>query len=147
MPKNRSVMSDVILPHIVYQDLPNAIAWLTRVFGFIEHYRYGNPPSGAQLLLGNACIMVNQAKPGQSSPAQVGYGTQSLTVFVDDVEGQFERARAAGAKVLETPHETVYGEFQCAFEDLDGHRWLFSRHTKDIDPADWGATLASSKHD
>ena len=147
MPKNRSVMADIILPHIVYQDLPQAIAWLSRVFGFTEHYRYGKPPSGAQLLLGDACIMVNQAKPGQSSPAQLGYGTQSVTVFVDDVEGQFERARAAGAKVLETPHETAYGEFQCAFEDLDGHRWLFSRHEKDTSPEAWGAIVAPSRRD
>ena len=144
---NRSVMADILLPHIVYQDLPKAIDWLMHAFGFTEHYRYGDPPSGAQMLLGSACIMVNQAKPGQASPAQLGYGTQSLTVFVEDVESQFEQARAAGAKILEAPHETVYGEFQCAFEDLDGHRWLFSRHARNAGPEEWGATIAPSKRD
>jgi len=49
------------LPHLVYQNLPEAIAWLTRVFGFAEHYRYGEPAASAQMLLGRACIMVRQA--------------------------------------------------------------------------------------
>ena len=62
MLKNRSVPADIVLPHIVYQNVADAIAWLTRVFGFIEHYRYGEPISGAQMHLGNAWIMVKRAR-------------------------------------------------------------------------------------
>jgi predicted enzyme related to lactoylglutathione lyase len=146
MIENRSVPPDTVLPHVMYQDLASAIAWLSRTFGFKEHYRYGEPISGAQVHLGNAWIMVKQAGAGSSSPAKLGYGTQSLTVFVDDVEGHFRRAKAAGAKILEEPHETVYGEFQYAAEDLDGHHWLFSRHARDASPDEWGATVAESAH-
>jgi hypothetical protein len=49
----------------------------------------------------------------------------------------FETAKAAGAKILEEPHETEYGEYQFAAEDLDGHHWLFSRQARDVSPADW----------
>ena len=42
---------------------------------------------------------------------------------------------------MEEPHETVYGEFQYAAEDLDGHHWLFSRHARDLRPEEWGATV------
>ena len=140
--RNRSVQADIMLSHIAYQNLPEAISWLAKAFGFQEHYRYGEPVAGAQLMLGEACIMVRQAAAGQKSPAQLGYGTQSLTIFVDDVNAIFETAKAAGAKVRETPHETEYGEFQCAFEDLDGHHWLFARHIRDVRPEEWGATLA-----
>jgi uncharacterized glyoxalase superfamily protein PhnB len=145
MLKNRSVPADVLLPHIVYQNLPEAIAWLTRVFGFTEHYRYGEPVSGAQMLLGRACIMVRQGKPGQTSPSKLGYGTQSLTVFVEDVDDQFRRVKTAGAKIVEQLHETEYGERQFGVEDLDGHHWLFSRHAKDVSPAEWGARIAGKK--
>jgi uncharacterized glyoxalase superfamily protein PhnB len=141
MIENRSLPSDTVLPHVMYQDLAEAIAWLGKAFGFREHYRYGEPLSGAQVHLGNACIMLNQQREGRASPAQLGYGTQNLTVFVEDVEAHFQRARAAGAKILEQPHETVYGEFQYAAEDLDGHHWLFSRHAKDLSPEEWGATV------
>lgn len=142
MIKNRSVQADIMLSHIAYENLPNAIAWLTKAFGFAESYRYGDPAAGAQMMLGQACIMVNQAKPGHRSPAHLGYGTQSLTIFVENVDALFEKAKAAGAKVREVPHETEYGEYQCAFEDLDGHHWLFSRHARDVSPEDWGAKVA-----
>lgn len=139
---NRSVAADIMLSHIAYQNLPAAIAWLTEAFGFRERYRYGHPVAGAQMTIGQACIMVRQAEPDQKSPAQLGYGTQSLSIFVEDVDALFEKAMAAGAKVREAPHETAYGEYQCAFEDLDGHHWLFSRHARDVSPEEWGATVA-----
>ncbi len=139
---NRSVPVSTVLPHVQYRDLAQAIAWLERVFGFEEQYRYGDPLSGAQLRLGDACIMTKQAGAESKSPQELGYGTQSLTIFVEDVEAHYDRARAAGAGILEEPHETVYGEFQYAARDIEGHHWLFSRHAKDLDPAQWGASIS-----
>ncbi|MGB7844826.1 MAG: VOC family protein [Candidatus Acidiferrum sp.] len=117
------------------------------MFGFTEHCRYGESEgtvSGAQMNLGNAWIMLKRAEEGCASPAHLGYGTQSLTVFVEDVEAHYTRAKSAGAKILEEPHETVYGEFQYAAEDLDGHHWLFSRHARDLRPEEWGARIVRS---
>jgi len=114
---------------------------LAGVFGFKEYYRYGDGPSGGQMWAGKAAIQVKQARDGQKSPAQLGYGTQSLTVFVDDVDAHNARAKAAGAKILEEPHETEYGEYQYAAADLDGHHWLFSWHARDRSPEDWGAVV------
>jgi len=144
MQKNRSVPTDIILPHVTYKDVGAAIEWLTKVFGFTEHYRYGDPanPDGAQMHLGEAWIMVNRVRPGRGTPAQVGCDTQSLTVFIDDVEEHFEKAKSAGAKIVEDLNETFYGEFQYGVEDLDGHRWLFSRHARDVSPDEWGAKIA-----
>ncbi|MDR3702548.1 MAG: VOC family protein [Candidatus Sulfopaludibacter sp.] len=141
MLKNRSVPVDTILPHVVYPDVAAAIEWLSRVFGFREHYRYGEPVAGAQVYLANAWIMLHGERPGSSSPAQAGTATQSLTVFVEGVEAHYRRSLAAGAKIVEELHETVYGELQYGVEDLAGHHWLFSRHARDVSPEAWGATL------
>jgi uncharacterized glyoxalase superfamily protein PhnB len=142
MIKNRSVPTDILLPHVVYQDVPEAIAWLTRTFGFKEHYHYGEPAQGAQMHLGNAWVMLRQARPGSGTPAQLGSATQSLTVFVEDVDGHFQRTKSAGAKIVEELHETEYGERQYGVEDLAGHHWLFSRHARDVSPEEWGAKVA-----
>jgi uncharacterized glyoxalase superfamily protein PhnB len=145
MLKNRSVPVDTVLPHLAYQNVAEAIEWLKSTFGFIEHYRYGgdgDAVSGAQMRLGNAWIMVHKAPPGSAGPKQLGCGTQSLTVFVDTVDDHFQRAKLAGAKIVEDLHETEYGERQYGAEDLDGHRWLFSRHARDVSPEEWGAKLA-----
>ncbi|HEX4808599.1 MAG TPA: VOC family protein [Bryobacteraceae bacterium] len=141
---NRSVPPDTVLPHVVYKDVLQAIAWLAEAFGFTEQYRYGDPGdiSGAQVRLERAWIMLNKARPGSLSPAQLGGSTQSLTIFVDDVDAHFQRAKSAGAKIVEDLHETVYGERQYGAEDLDGHHWLFSRHARDVHPEEWGAAVS-----
>lgn len=141
MISNRSVPTDTVLPHVRYHNLEKAIAWLESAFGFVERYRYGNPLSGAQMKAGNACIMLKQAPPEDATPKQLGFGTQDLTIFIEDLEAHFERAKSAGAPILEELHETVYGELQYAAEDLDGHHWLFSRHARDVSPEEWGAIM------
>ncbi len=88
---------------------------------------------------GNAWIMVRQAR--HKTPRELGFGTQSLTIFVEDVEAHFERAKSSGVAIVEDLHETEYGELQYGAEDLDGHHWLFSRHARDVSPEEWGATV------
>jgi uncharacterized glyoxalase superfamily protein PhnB len=141
--KNRSVPADIVLPHLTYRNVASALAWLTDAFGFTEHYRYGDAPDGAQMYLGGAYIMLNTVRPGRATPAELGAETQSLTVFVDDVDAHFARAKSAGAKIVEEIHETMYGERQYVAEDLDGHHWLFSRHARDVSPDEWGAKIAN----
>jgi uncharacterized glyoxalase superfamily protein PhnB len=138
--KNRSVPTDTLLPHIGYQNVADACEWLSRVFGFREAYRYDEPASGVQMYLGQAYIMLRSAREGCMIPARLGYGTQHLTIFVEDVDAHYARAKEAGAEIVEELHDTVYGERQYGAKDLDGHLWLFSQHAKDVSPEEWGAT-------
>jgi uncharacterized glyoxalase superfamily protein PhnB len=145
MISNRSLPTDTLLPHIFYHDVAEAITWLAKTLGFSEHYRYGEPGgpvSGAQMHLGNAWIMLKRTQAGIASPAQLGYGTQSLSVFLEDVDTHFQNAKSAGAQIVEDLHETVYGERQYGVEDLAGHHWLFSQHVRDLSPDEWGATVS-----
>ena len=137
--------AEAVLPHLVYENVAEALIWLTKAFGFIESFRYGEPGGpvqGAQMHLGSAWIMLGSVRPGRASPAQLGSRTQLLTVFVDDVDAHFNRAKSVGAKIVEELHETSYGERQYGVEDLEGHHWLFAKHVRDVSPADWGATIA-----
>jgi uncharacterized glyoxalase superfamily protein PhnB len=138
---NRSVPSNILLSHLAYPDVPEAVAWLTKTFGFREYFRYGDPVSGAQLYLGNAFIMVHGPKTNSASPAQLGKSTQSLTVFVEGVDAHYQHTKSAGAHIVEDLHVTEYGERQYGVEDIAGHRWLFSRHARDVSPSEWGAEV------
>jgi len=93
--------------------------------------------------LGDAWVMIHGAREWSASPAMLGRGTQSLTVFVEDVEAHYRRVKAAGANIVEELNVTVYGERQYGVTDLDGHRWLFSQHYRDTNPGEWGAKLAA----
>lgn len=141
---NRSVPTDTVLPHVAYRNVAEAIAWLSNAFGFAGHYHYGNPISGAQVRAGNAWIMLKQMAPESRTPRELGFGTQSLTIFIEDLEAHFARAQAAGVTLVEDLHETVYGELQYAALDLDGHHWLFSRHARDLSPDAWGAIVTDA---
>ncbi len=143
MQKNRSVPIDTVLPHVLYKNLPEAIVWLGRTLGFAEHYRYGKPLSGAQLRLDKAFIMVKQADDKYRTPDELGFGTQSLTLFVENIEQHYEHARFAGANFVEDLHGTVYGELQYAVVDPEGHHWLFSRHARDLSPDAWGPMIVN----
>jgi predicted enzyme related to lactoylglutathione lyase len=124
MIENRSVPPDTILPHVEYQDLAAAIAWRSKTFGFIEHNRYGDPIRGAQLHIGNAWIMVNQADPGTSSPAKLGYGTQSLTVFwVDNIDATLAQVAAHGGQIVASPRSDSPGNapWIASFRDPAGN--------------------------
>ena len=142
MLKNRSVPADTILPHVTYENVETAIAWLAGTLGFVEHYRYGEPVAGAQMRFGNAWIMLNSPRGSRTNPAKGGCFTQSLSLFVEDVAAHYERVRSAGATIVEELNETGYGERQFVVEDPEGHQWLFSQHISDVDPAEWGASVA-----
>jgi uncharacterized glyoxalase superfamily protein PhnB len=142
---NRSAPCDTVLPHLVYDDVAAAIEYLTRTFGFTEHYHYGSPARGAQMRLGPAVIMLRTPRDDSASPKTLGKWTQSLTVFVDDVDAHFARAKATGAVFTEEVHVTEYGERQFGLIDPWGHHWLFSQHASDVAPAAWGAKLANSE--
>ena len=143
---NRSVPVNTQLPHVFYKDVAAAVTWLSKTFGFREHFRYGAPDEvgGAQIHLGDAWIMLHQARSGSASPAELGFGTQSATVFVEDVDVHCERTKAAGAKIVEELHETEYGERQYGVEDYEGHKWLFARHARNVDPSEWGAMVVEA---
>jgi uncharacterized glyoxalase superfamily protein PhnB len=144
--KNRSVPVDTVLPHVSYRDLPTAIDWLVKHFGFVEQYHYTDSStgkiSGAQLRLSNAYVMAHPAKVANAStPGELGYNLQSLTIFFDDVDAHYRKVKSTGVRLVEQLHETVYGELQYAVQDLEGHLWIFSQHAKDLSPDQWGAKI------
>lgn len=138
MPTNRSVPTDTVLPHLIYDDAEAAIDWLCANLGFVEHYRVVEDDSGrihtAQVHLGDAYLMIrNPGRPG-GSPRLTG-GSQMLTIMVDDVDAHYAKAKAGGAEITEELGNAVYGERQYGLRDPGGHDWLFSQHAEDIDPA------------
>ena len=133
---------------VFYEDAAAAIPWLCRTFGFevrlqvegedgrIEH---------AELVFGDGLVMVGSAGGKSDRPVPLpcrsprslgGANTQSLSVFVDDVDAHCERARAAGAKIVEEPATHDYGaacwsDRTDRTEDLEGHQWWFMQRVRE----------------
>jgi len=66
-----------------------------------------------------------------------GANTQALCICVEDVDAHCERARAAGAKIVQEPELHDYGADYWAdrtYEavDLEGHHWWFVQRVRSL---------------
>lgn len=127
-------MPQTIFPALRYRDAPAAIDWLTRAFG-CERLMVHPGPDGtiahAELALGDGVIMLGSAKPdafGGRSPREIGEVSQSLYVWVPDVDAHHARAAAAAAEVIRPPEDTPYGSREYSCRDLEGHVWSFGSY-------------------
>jgi uncharacterized glyoxalase superfamily protein PhnB len=140
MKRNRSIPAAGVIPVLIYPDVREAVAWLEKVFGFAEALRIGEAHR-AQLDYGDgAALIVADVRRAQVPPTP-GVVPSLVLLRVEDVDAVCERARAAGATVVDEPHTWEYGERQATIDDVAGHRWTLSQTVEDVDPADWGGEL------
>jgi PhnB protein len=118
-----------IIPYIFYHDLPAALEWLARAFGFTEEMRTGTPSGGmhGQMTFDGQRIMMGQGAQQWSmlSPHEAGAATMGVFIYLNDVDAHHARAEAAGAEIVQPPHNESYGRTYTA-RDLDGHPWFFT---------------------
>jgi uncharacterized glyoxalase superfamily protein PhnB len=127
---NRSIPRSTVIPVLAYDDPNVAADWLVRAFGFRVRLRIGG--HRVQLTVGDAAVIVTDGGGGGAGACH------SVLVRVEDATGHADRARAAGARILQPPTDHPYGERQYTARDPGGHRWTFSESIADVDPADWG---------
>jgi uncharacterized glyoxalase superfamily protein PhnB len=133
-------MTDVV-PFIGYEDCAAAADWLTRAFGFAELERFddGGTVSHVTLRAGDGLIFLGHPGLSYVNPLHlrercdaaarmynVPWVVDGAWVAVDDVDAHFERARAAGARMLSGLEDSPHGRRYRA-EDLEGHRWMFEQ--------------------
>jgi PhnB protein len=139
MPSNPPENTPRITPYILYEDLEGALDWLARAFGFKERLRMPEQEgriAHAEMQLADGVVMMGYPGPEYKSPKRHGHVCQLIYVYVDDVDGHFEDAKAAGAKILTELEDKYYGDRMYSAEDLEGHHWFFSQHVRDVDLAD-----------
>ena len=155
MTKNPPSGMPRIVPMLSYEDVGGAADWLCSAFGFRERLRYtadDGTLSHVQLELEDGLVMLGNPEGLYVSPkrhaetcdaarqvAETPYVSDGLHVYVDDVGAHYEQARRAGARVLSELEQTPFGDRHYRVEDLEGHRWLFAEHVRDVAPEDWGA--------
>src|SRR5262245_53697541 len=109
-----------IYPTFRYRNAAAMIDWLGKAFGFAVHARYGEGDDvhHAQLALGTSMIMLGNVRDDAYGKmvGGPGPGGKSTYIAVTDTDAMYERARKAGAKILEEPNDRDYGsrDFICA---------------------------------
>jgi uncharacterized glyoxalase superfamily protein PhnB len=145
-----------IVPMISYEDVAAAATWLVEVFAFTETVRFTGEdgrPSHVELQLGNGVVMLGNPSPDYRGPRRhaeeceqarkwlaSGYIVDGVHAYVEDVDAHFARAKAAGATILSELEDLPWGDRHYRVEDLEGHRWMFAQHIRDVSAEEWGAT-------
>jgi uncharacterized glyoxalase superfamily protein PhnB len=122
---------------LIYPDVRAAVAWLETAFGFQERVRIGEAHR-SQLGVGQDGAVIVAESRGQKIPPTAGIATHVIKIRVPDVDAAFDRAREAGALLIEEPTSHAYGERSCSVEDLAGHRWELTQTVRDVEPEEWG---------
>lgn len=129
-----------------YEDVGRAADWISGAFGFEERERFSDDDgtvSHVTMVLDGAVVFLGWPGAGYRSPKRhaaeceiaramfdTPYVVDGVMVYVDDVGTHFERARAAGAKILTELEDNVdVGQRQYRVEDDEGHRWMFVQPT------------------
>ena len=135
-----------VSPAIFYDDALGAIDWLCRAFDFevrIKVLGKDGRLAHSELSYGDGVIMVAQGATSGGASRRVtrspqsldGANTQSLMLYVDDVDAHCARARSAGAVIDAEPALHDYGEEYWAdrsygCRDLEQHHWWFSQRVR-----------------
>jgi len=132
---------------LVYRDAAAMIDWLCDAFGFEIRLKIegeGGRIEHSELTWGDdGLIMVCSERLGADvrfgvqmlSPLTAVGNTQSLMLYVDDVDAHCATARAHGAKIVDEPVVHDYGEDYWSdrsygASDPEGHLWWFSQRLR-----------------
>jgi uncharacterized glyoxalase superfamily protein PhnB len=130
-PETQTATSSVI-PFIYYEDPRAALEWLQKAFGFEEQVVYTGEDGTiehAQLRLGSGMIMPGApSRYNMKSARELGATNQGNYVVVADPDAHYERAKAAGAEIVEELHDEDYGSRGYTARDPEGNVWVFGTY-------------------
>lgn len=137
--------SSPLTPTAFYRDPKAALQWLERAFGFevstlltdaegnIAHaemaYRGANIGVAGEWTVGRTDVPARAL-----SPSSIGdVVTQFVWVEVDgDIDAHCDRAKDAGARIIEEPKDQFYGARTYRALDLEGHVWNFRQAVREV---------------
>ena len=127
-----------ITPHLTVRDAKGAIEFYKKAFG-AQVVNVAPGPGGkvmhALLKIGDSFLMLNDEFPefgGTAAPA--AESSDTLHIYIENVDSAFEKAVAAGAKVKMPVMEMFWGDRYGQVIDPYGHRWSLATHTRDMSP-------------
>ena len=114
---NRPPGWHTLTPRIVTDDVAGLVEFLRHAFGATGELHADRP---AVLQLGDSQLMVSSVGPRPATPA---------FLYVDDTDATYRRTMQAGAKSLEAPLDTPYGDRRAMVEDRWGNVWQIATAT------------------
>ena len=138
-----------VSPYLTIDGASAAIDFYSKVLGATERMRMpapGDKVGHAELQIGDSVLMLSDQFPEMEvrGPKALGGTPVTISVYVDDVDGVFERALEAGATALRPVEDRFYGDRAGQFEYPFGHRWSVATHVEDVPPDEMAERAAEA---
>jgi PhnB protein len=133
--------SSVVIPMLVCRNVAAEIDFCKTALGAVELGRRPGPDGTAVhalMTIGGAMIIIEGEWPMLASRAPPADGSSPVVIFVyvDDVDAVFERAVAAGAKVLLPVKDQFWGDRTGRIIDPSGHVWTIATRIEETSAAE-----------
>jgi PhnB protein len=139
-----------VTPYIAINGAADAIRFYERAFGATEVLRLpmGDKIAHAEIRIGDSHVMMSDEFPemGVLSPTSRGGATASFLIYVEDVDGAFAKALAAGAREERAIQDQFYGDRSGTLIDPFGHKWTLATHVEDVSEEEMQRRMASFSH-
>jgi uncharacterized glyoxalase superfamily protein PhnB len=114
-------------PYLVVSSATKVIEFLTEAF---DAKNVGEPFKAPDEKIMHAALQIGD------SIVEIGDGADpmpmNLHMYVDDVDGMYRRAIAAGGVSVREPMTTFYGDRTAGVKDPGGNNWWLACHVEDV---------------
>lgn len=126
-----------VTPYLSIKNGVAALEFYKKAFGAVEVSKLILPDGRlghAEIRLGDSMVMLADEFPefGGKAPTTLGGTPVCIHLYVEDVDGFFKKALAAGAKERKPVTDQFYGDRSGQLEDPYGHLWWVATHKEDI---------------
>ncbi|MDD5656443.1 MAG: VOC family protein [Elusimicrobia bacterium] len=129
-----------VTPMLMVKDARKALDFYKRAFAAIEVSvltRNGGKIMHAEFKIGDSMIMLGEESsdcPQAKSAESLGGSPVSLNIYLPDADAAYRKAVAAGAKSVQPPEDSFWGDRYAMVKDPFGYSWGLSTHQKDLTP-------------
>ena len=131
-----------VTPYLIVNGASKLVEFVKQAFGATERGIMG-PPGGpimhGEVQIGDSIIMLSDG-----TGSAEGQPTKSMIhLYVDDVDGLYKRAIAAGATSQREPENQFYGDRSAGVTDAFGNQWYLATHVEDVSEEEMEKRMAA----
>lgn len=118
-----------VTPYLIVPDVEGLIAFAEKAFGAEGAFSMKDDEGQilhAEMRIGDSMVMM--APANDENPAMPFL----LHLYLEDVDGAYERAMAAGGSTIRAPQDEFYGDRTAGVFDPQGNQWWMAQHVEDV---------------
>jgi len=136
-----------VTPHLVIDGADRAIDLYQRALGAEVLGRMGMPGDDTRVMhamikIGSGRVFLGDPHPSSPrKPPTGGHSPVAFYLYVEDVDGLYDRAVSAGMTSQSPPEDMFWGDRTAVVSDPFGYAWTIATHIRDVTTEEMAAAM------